>query len=87
MLIFCELYSLSLRPTVMRKKTSNDTEFIILLLDHFLVFRLLVFKILYNLSEYHMITQGMHKKKKKKTTHFLVFLMTKKIIVGFEVCG
>lgn len=84
MLIFCELYSLSLRPTVVRKKTSNDTEFIILLLDHFLVFRLLVFKILYNLSEYHMITQGMHKK--KKTTHFLVFLMTKKI-VGFEVCG
>lgn len=86
MLIFCELYSLSLRTTVVRKKTSNDTEFIILLLDHFLVFRLLVFKILYNLSEYHMITQGMHKKK-KKTTHFLVFLMTKKIIVGFEVCG
>ena len=85
MLIFCELYSLSLRPTVVRKKTSNDTEFIILLLDHFLVFRLLVFKILYNLSEYHMITQGMHKK--KKTTHFLVLLMTKKIIVGFEVCG
>lgn len=71
---------------MVRKKTSNDTEFIILLLDHFLVFRLLVFKILYNLSEYHMITQGMHKKK-KKTTHFLVFLMTKKIIVGFEVCG
>ena len=85
MLIFCELYSLCLRPTVVRKKTNNNTEFIILLLDHFLVFRLLVFKILYNLSEYHMITQGMHKK--KKTTHFLVFLMTKKIIVGFEVCG
>ena len=60
---------------MVRKKTSNDTEFIILLLDHFLVFRLLVFKILYNLSEYHMITQCMHKKK-KKTTHFLVFLMT-----------
>ena len=59
MLIFCELYSLSLRPT--------DTEFIILLLDHFLVFRLLVFKILYNLSEYHMITQGMHKKKENNT--------------------
>ena len=58
MLIFCELYSLSLKPT--------DTEFIILLLDHFLVFRLLVFKILYNLSEYHMITQGMHKKKRKQ---------------------
>lgn len=67
MLIFCELYSLSLRPTVVRKKTSNDTEFIILLLDHFLVFRLLVFKILYNLSEYHMITQGMHKKKENNT--------------------
>ena len=52
---------------MVRKKTSNDTEFIILLLDHFLVFRLLVFKILYNLSEYHMITPGMHKKKRNNT--------------------
>ena len=51
---------------MVRKKTSNNTEFIILLLDHFLVFRLLVFKILYNLSEYHIITQGMHKKKRKQ---------------------
>ena len=57
---------------MVRKKTSNDTEFIILLLDHFLVFRLLVFKILYNLSEYHMITQGMHKKKKENNTFFSV---------------
>lgn len=67
MLILCELYSLSLRPTVVRKKTSNDTKFIILLLNHFLVFRLLVFKILYNLSEYHMITQGMHEKQENNT--------------------
>ena len=57
---------------MVRKKTSNDTEFIILLLDHFLVFRLLVFKILYNLSEYHMITQCMHKKKKENNTFFSV---------------
>lgn len=68
---------------MVRKKTSNDTEFIILLLDHFLVFRLLVFKILYNLSEYHMITQGMHEKK-ENNTFFSVLQKAKKLLLALK---